>query len=87
MANRSLAVSKQGRVLLQNPIDLTPVTYFELFSIEDVWYFSSILLAFNLIVILLSLILAAGGGKISFETMLGKIKPFCEAIISNFEET
>src|SRR5207244_10850492 len=31
-------------------------------------------------------VVQAGGGKISFEDMLGRIKPFCEAIISNFEE-
>ena len=26
------------------------------------------------------------GGKITFEDMLGRIKPFCESIITNFEE-
>lgn len=31
-------------------------------------------------------VVQAGGGKISFEDMLGRIKPFCESIISNFEE-
>ncbi len=28
----------------------------------------------------------AGGGKISFEDMLQKIKPFCESIITNIKE-
>jgi NTP-dependent ternary system trypsin peptidase co-occuring protein len=30
-------------------------------------------------------VVQAGGGKISFEDMLGKVKPFCESIIKNFE--
>jgi hypothetical protein len=31
-------------------------------------------------------VVQAGGGKISFEAMLGRIKPFCESIIDTFEE-
>ena len=31
-------------------------------------------------------VVQAGGGKISFEEMLGKVKPFCESIITNFRE-
>jgi len=30
-------------------------------------------------------VVQAGGARITFEEMLGKVKPFCETIISNFE--
>ncbi|HEY7081537.1 MAG TPA: CU044_2847 family protein [Nitrososphaeraceae archaeon] len=30
-------------------------------------------------------VVQAGGGKIGFDEMLGRIKPFCESIIGNFE--
>lgn len=31
-------------------------------------------------------VVQAGGGRITFEDMLEKVKPFCEASIKNFEE-
>jgi hypothetical protein len=31
-------------------------------------------------------VVQAGGGKLSFEEMLQKVKPFCESIITNFRE-
>jgi hypothetical protein len=31
-------------------------------------------------------VVQAGGGKLSFEEMLQKVKPFCESIITNFRD-
>ena len=31
-------------------------------------------------------VVQAGGGKLNFEEMLQKVKPFCESIITNFRE-